>query len=108
MDDKESSLLQYLVLSGALEAAGISDSGEPLYNFTPKLKEIMPELYDIHQNNMNHQVIRLWEMGFVNLDLFEESPLVTLTEKAFDSDAISSLSEDDRFSINEIKRVILG
>jgi len=107
MDDREISILQYLVLNGALEAAGISESGEPLYNFTPKLKEVMPELYEVHQNSINNQIMRLWEMGFVNLDLFAESPIVTLTEKAFDFDKISGLSEEDKFSINEIKRVLL-
>ena len=67
----------------------------------------MPELYEMHQNSINNQVMRLWELGFVNVDLFSESPLVTLTDKSFDDYEISLLSEEDKFSVEEIKRVIL-
>jgi hypothetical protein len=104
----EYDIIQSLIALGAMEFAGVdSNTGEMLYNFTPKLKEVMPELYQMHQNSINSQVMRLWELGFVNVDLFSESPLVTLTEKAFDDYEISLLSEDDKFSIEEIKRVLL-
>lgn len=108
MDDKESSLINYLILSGALEPAGISGDGEPLYNFTPKLKDVMPELYDIHQNNINSEIMRFWEMGIVNIDFFADSPIVTLTDKAFNDDFILGLSKEDLFVLDEIKRVMLS
>lgn len=108
MEDEEMAIIDYLILNGALEPAGISDTGEPLYNFTPLLKIVMPDLYDMHQNNVSSQIMKLWEMGFVNIDLLSDSPLVTLTEKSFDIDEISKLSEEDQFSVNEIKRVLLN
>ena len=108
MDEVEESLIKYLILNGALQMSGVSDDGEILYSFTPKLKEVMPDLYEIHNNKVNSDVMRLWERGFVNLDLFAESPMVTLTEKAFDFTEISKLSEEDQFSIIEIKRVLLS
>ena len=108
MDNEEYSIIDYLILNGALEPAGMAPDGEPLYNFTPLLKNVMPELYEMHQNNINSQIMNLWEMGFVNLDLFAASPIVTLTEKAFNNEEISKLSEEDRFSVEEIKRVLLN
>ena len=38
--------IEELILSGALEVSGIDiDSGEMLYNFTDRLKDINPELF---------------------------------------------------------------
>lgn len=107
MDEAEQSIIDYLLLNGALEAAGISDTGEPLYNFTPKLKHVLPELYEEHMNHVNSELMRLWENGFIDMDLFAESPAVKLTPKAFDNQEVSKLSDQDQFAIKEIKRILL-
>jgi hypothetical protein len=49
----------------------------------------------------------LWEKGFILMDLFQENPIVRLSDKAFDESEISKLSEEDQFSIKEIKRILL-
>ena len=107
MSEQEKNIIENLILSGALEVAGVnSDTGEPLYVFTPKLKEVMPDLYNQHLNHVNSEIMRLWEKGFVNVDLMSDNPIVTLTEKAFDQSALSSLSQEDRWGIEEIKRLL--
>lgn len=107
MENKEREIIDYLILSGALEPAGMSESGEPLYNFTPKLKEVMPDLYHEHANYINAELMGLWEKGFILMDLLEENPTVRLADKAFDESQISELSEQDQYSIREIKRILL-
>lgn len=107
MDNAEQKIIDKLVLSGAMEFAGVdNNTGEMLYQFTPKLKEIMPELYEEHLNYVNKEIMGLWEKGFVNVDLFSDNPIVTLTHKALDEEAISKLSKEDRWAIEEIRRIL--
>lgn len=107
MDSKEQEIIDYLVLNGALEPAGISESGEPLYNFTPRLKDVLPELYEEHMRHVNDELMRLWEKGFITMDLFSDNPVVKLAPKAFDKAELAKLSQEDQFSIMEIKRILL-
>lgn len=105
MDNNET--VDYLIMNGAIEVAGIdSETGQFLYSFTPKIKEIMPDLYHQHLNHVNGELMRLWEKGFIDIDFFSPEPIVTVTDKAFDKEALSSLSKDDQWSIDEIKRLM--
>lgn len=105
MEDREQQIIDMLVLSGALEIAGISDSGDMLYNFTEKLKEVMPALYEEHMNFVNAEIMALWEKGFINIDLLSDDPRIKLTELAFDDQELTSLNDSQRWSIEEIKRI---
>lgn len=109
MDNFEDNMIDKLILDGALQPAGIDEkTGEMLYQFTPKLKEVMPELYNQHLNHVNSELMNLWEKGFVNMDLLSDSPIVTLAPNAFDNKALSTLSESERWSIEEMKRLIIS
>ena len=102
----EQEIIDQLILSGALQVAGVdSETGDFLYQFTNKLKEVMPALYDEHVNHVNGELMRLWEMGFLNINFMEDNPIVTLTPKAIDPEELSKLSKEDRWGIEEIKRL---
>ena len=107
MDD-ESLAIERLILEGALEIGGIDiESGEILYNFTGKLKEVMPELYNEHLNFVNSEIMYLWEFGFLSIeDLADNNPKVNLTLKAYDQDKIKELSPEKQRSLEEIKRIL--
>ena len=107
MIPEDQNAIDYLLLNGGLQVAGIdSSSGEFLYTFTPKIKEIMPELYHEHMNHVNGELMGLWEKGFINIDLMSENPIVTLTQKALDPNEIAKLSKEDQWSIQEIKGLL--
>ena len=107
MDESEQKMMDKLILSGALQVAGIdNETGEFLYQFTPKLKDVSPELYHEHVNHVNGELMRLWENGFLNINFMDENPIVTLTEKAFDKAEINKLSKEDKWGIEEIKRIL--
>lgn len=109
MDDREKEIMDRLVVAGAIQMAGVdAETGEILYQFTPKLKEVMPELYHEHMNYVNHELMGLWERGFVNMDLMSDNPIVTLTEKAFNQEAIDGLSQSDKWAVQEIKRLMIS
>jgi lysophospholipid acyltransferase (LPLAT)-like uncharacterized protein len=94
-----------LILSGALEPVGIDpESGEMLYNFTSKLKEINPILHREVNNKFSEDIMALWELDMISMDITEKNPIVTLTSKAFDDELINKLDEETSFTLKEIKR----
>jgi hypothetical protein len=102
-DDDISIIIDKLILDGAIEMAGLHPvTNEMLYRFTPKLKEIMPELYEEHLNSVNVDLMALWEKGFLNIDLFEDDPTIYLTEKATDYAEVSSLTAEEQWALAEI------
>jgi hypothetical protein len=106
--DEEDRTLEKLILEGAVEFSGIdSESGEILYNFTPKLQEIMPELYDEHMSSLQQDIMYFWQEGFLAMnDITSDNPMVALTDKCFNDDAVLSLPKDKQRGLEEIKRVL--
>lgn len=104
-DDNE--IIEKLILDGALEVAGVdAEDGSLLYSFTPRIKELMPELYADHMNSVNAEILSLWERGYVDIDFLSKDPIVTLTEKSFDDKEISKLTKREKWSIDELKRLL--
>jgi hypothetical protein len=108
MHDNEAitKMIDYLILEGGIEIAGIdAETSEMLYKFTPKLKDLMPELYEEHLNILNIEMMALWEKGYVEIDLFDEDPVVSLTKKSLDPQEVGKLTREERWSLNELIRV---
>jgi hypothetical protein len=106
MSSQENEMIERLILEGGLEVAGIdSEDGSLLYSFTPKIKELMPELYDDHVNKVNSEILSLWERGYVDMDFLAKEPIVTLTNKSFDPIEMSKLRKQDVWAIEELKRL---
>jgi hypothetical protein len=107
MSLNENEMIEKLILDGGLEVAGVdSEDGSLLYSFTPKIKELMPELYDDHMNSVNAEILSLWERGYVDIDFLSKDPIVTLTEKSFDKVEVSKLTKREKWSIDELKRLL--
>lgn len=84
-----------LILMGALEIIGVEEgTGEILYGFTDKLKDVDPKLHRKFVDHFHDDIMFLWENGFVSMDVTEVNPMVTLTEKAFNEIAVASLGEN--------------
>lgn len=102
-DDK----IQSLIDTGALEFVGVDpETGEPLYRPTDILKSIDPDLSKDIAIYFSQTTMRLWEKGFINMDVTTEDPLVTLAEKSFDIELINSLPKEEKTTIQEIIRVL--
>jgi hypothetical protein len=99
--------IQRLVDVGGLEFAGVDpENGEPLYRPTSILKNIDPVLSKEMSSYFLETTMKLWEKGFIDMDVTIEDPIVKLAEKSFDIDAVNSLAKDDRVAIKEIIRVL--
>jgi hypothetical protein len=103
---EEFDIVDKLILEGGLEISGVDiETGEFLYNFTEKLKDLNPGLHENLKNFFYAEVINLWEKGFVNISFFDENPMVTLSDKALDKDKIKSLTYEQQKSLEQIKRL---
>ena len=106
MTSSENEMIEKLILEGGLEVAGVdSENGSLLYSFTPKIKELMPELYSDHLNRVNAEILSLWERAYVDIDFLAKEPIVTLTDKSFDPVEMSKLRKQDVWAIEELKRL---
>jgi hypothetical protein len=106
-EKSDSELINELILDGGLEVSAIDqDTGEILYSFTPKIKELMPDLYQEHIQTVNKEVMNLWEKGFLEIDLFNTDPIITITEKALNKKNIDTLSKQEQWSLLEIIRLL--
>lgn len=106
-EERISEIIDHLILEGGLEVAGVDpESGEMLYAFTPKVKEIMPELYHDHLNFINDELMVLWEKGYVDINFLMDDPLISLTKKSYDQEELKKLSKQEKWSLQELKRVI--
>jgi len=77
-----------------------------MYNFTEKLIEISPTLHSEVSLYFSRETMSLWSDGFLDMDVTEKNPIVTLTEKAFDEEEVKKLSKDKQYTLKEIIRVI--
>jgi hypothetical protein len=99
--------IEDLILSGALEVSGIDiDTGEMLYNFTDKLKDINPDLFKDMSDYISTETMALWAEGFLDIDVTETNPMVKLTPKAFDVAEVDKLPKEKQYTLKEIIRII--
>lgn len=109
MSDQADNIIEDLILNGALEFAGIDiETGEPLYNFTDRLKYINPALHNEYSKYFSVEVMELWERGFLNMDVTDENPTVTLTPKALNPESIKNLDKNHQYTLKEIVRILLN
>jgi hypothetical protein len=99
--------IEDLILSGALEVSGMDiDTGEMLYNFTDKLKDINPDLFKDMSDYISTETMALWAEGFLDIDVTETNPMVRLTPKAFDDVEVDKLPKEKQYTLKEIIRII--
>jgi len=107
MNNNEDELIKNLILEGALEVAGVdSETNELLYSITPKMQEVMPDMYEDHLKTVNRDLLNLWEKGYVNIDFFLPDPVVTISEKGVDQAEISKLTKPEIWALEEVKRLL--
>ena len=103
----EDEIIDSLILNGGLEFVGVDDeTGEPMYRPTSILKQIDPKLSEDMSSYFSITTMKLWEKGFIDMDVTIENPLVKLAEKSFDIDAVNLLGKEERVVIKEIIRVL--
>jgi len=105
----EFDIVDNLILNGGLEYAGKdSETGEILYKPTERLKEIDSKLSKDLSIYFSEVTLKLWEKGFLDMDVTDKDPLVKLGPKAYDAIAIKSLPADERVVMEEIVKALFN
>lgn len=96
-------MMEQLILDGSAEFAGIDvESGDMLYNFTSKLQTLHPEISSELEKYFHSYVMKLWEKGFIEMNILDKDPTVELTNLAYDEKALSSLDTVERRTLQAI------
>ena len=64
--DSDDKMYEYLQL-GAIEVVGIEEDGEFIFKVTELAKEVAPELWQIHTEEIDRVFLELFDMGLVNI-----------------------------------------
>ena len=103
----EDEIIDSLILNGGLEFAGVdTETGEFLYRPTDILKSIDPKQGEIMSVYFSATTMNRGIIDVIDMDVTVADPLVKLAEKAFDINAINSLTKDERVVIQQIIRVL--
>lgn len=105
--DETSEIMDFLLSMGAIKTEGIDqETGEKLYRFTDSIKEIYPELYSSYINDVNSVVMRLWEKGYLDVDLLSDNPLINLSKSFIENPKIDGLDHEEQKYLLEIVRIL--
>jgi hypothetical protein len=105
--EPEDKFIEELILNGSLEFSGIDqDSGEIMYTFTNKLKDFSRDLQNEVNLYFSQEMMQLWEYGFIDMDVTDNNPIVSLTEKAFDNEEVQKLKTNNKMTLKEVLRVL--
>lgn len=105
-DDDAYSYLERLILAGAVEVSGIAESGEFTYSFTQKIDELDAELKQRMDDIFLGECQKLWELGFINMNISEKNPVVSITSLALDEPAVARLSPALQETLEYIMKVL--
>lgn len=96
-----------LILSGAVEVSSIDPAtGDFLYSFTPKIREVAPELARAADKMFYDQMMILWVKQIISMDITSSNPTVRITEKAFDEQVLSELDEPAKETLRFLMQVM--
>jgi len=108
MNENDDDIIANLILTGALEVAGMDiETGEPLYNFTSKLEYVNPELHSEMATYFTRETMALWQHGFIAMDVTQKEPIINLLPKAFNKEEVEKLKENNKYTLKEIIRIIM-
>ena len=72
-DEKHQEIMEYLISEGAAIFDGIDENGEAVYQFDMDvLEEVMPELHAVMQEDIDQELINLYQKGLIEVSYDEE------------------------------------
>lgn len=83
-DESLDAVFEMMLMVGALEIIDIDDDNEPIYRVTDKCKDIFPEFYAMHQENVNQITFDLWKLGVVDITFYDDETKVSFRKHNLD------------------------
>ena len=105
----EDEIFDRLVLTGGIKFTGKDpETGENMYVRTELLKDIDPNLDREMSVYFSEVAMKLWEKGFIDMDITSPNPIVNISERAFDINKIKALPVDERTALQQIIKVLFN
>lgn len=108
-DEEESidELIKFLIDAGALEVYGYDKRSDSItYRITPKLQEIMPDLYKEHYSYLNEIAFKLWQENLVDIRFTKDgTPTVSLLDNIDYKSILDTLDEDSVYFIENLLNI---
>lgn len=83
-EDSDDSRMAYYLEIGAIELAGVDESGEMIFAINDIAEEIAPELWEAHSQYVDKTILDLYEAGYVNIEYDENlEASIGLTEEGY-------------------------
>jgi len=102
-EEEVSELITYLIEQGALEIHGYNkDVDSFTYRITPKMKEVMPEMFEEHFKFINELAFGLWNQGYIEIRFDEKGPVVLLIPGLDYDEVISKVNEDEKIFLQNM------
>jgi hypothetical protein len=103
----ENDIFNKLILTGGLRFAGKDpETGENMYVRTELLKDIDPNLDKEMTTYFSEVTMKLWEKGFIDMDITSPNPIVNISERAFDINKVNALPVHERTALKQIIKVL--
>jgi hypothetical protein len=106
MDYNFDEFFNELIESGAVELSALDEDGNPLYSFTDKILDLHPSLADKINNAFHSDMMRLWQLGFLEMDITLVNPTVSLTDRAVQEEEVNQLPYDLKITLQTIKQAM--
>jgi hypothetical protein len=107
--NESNEIFNKLVLTGGLRFAGKDpETGENMYVKTEMLKDIDPKLDMALGKYFSEMSMRLWEKGFIDMDVTDANPIVSLNEKSFDSEQVKKLDANERSALKQLIKLLFN
>ena len=96
-------IINEMILDGLVEPAAMDmETGEMLYSFTDKARQEMPDLWNHAQEVFNEMIMFFWEQGFVNINMSDADPTVSVAPKALNDAEVAKLSREHQQALRII------
>jgi len=82
-NEEHKEIMEYLLAEGAAILQGLDEDGEAVYAFDMEiLEEVMPELYQVMQDDMDQVLIDLFQRGLIDVSYDEDlNAQMTISEE---------------------------
>lgn len=99
----EDEMLENMILQGYVEPAGIDiKTGEMLYSFTDLARSEMPDLGKRFEEEFHRNIMFFWQAGALDMNVYEENPVIRLNPLAFNEKFHASLSTEQSMALKII------
>lgn len=100
-------IIEAMILDGSAEVSGLNaETGEITYALTDKVVDAYPELFAEIKEYFYQGVLKLWEMGLIEIDFDKDEPLVVFDVEKFTDEVVEALDSREKTVVQSLIKYI--